>query len=85
MEVALWLGALIGGAIAVTLALRWAMRKLAFRFMRFEVRSRGKTFNYHRERFFDATGREVTDPVLLAELREAWREIERTTAMSVRH
>ena len=85
MEVAFWLGGLIAGSIAVTLILRWAMRKLAFRLMRFEVRARGKTFIYHRERFFDAAGREVVDPALLAELREAWRAIELKTAMSVRH
>ncbi len=85
MEVALWLGILIAGSIAVTLILRWAMRKLAFRLMRFEVRVRGKTFVYHRDRFFDANGREVVDPALLAELREAWKGIELSTAMSVRH
>jgi hypothetical protein len=85
MDVALWLIALIGGSIVLTLALRWAMRKLAFRFMRFEVRARGRTYIYHRERFTDANGREVTDPALLAELEAAWRAIELRTAVDVRH
>ena len=81
MEALIWITAILGGALAVTLTLRWAIRKLAFRFMRFEVRARGRTYIYHRERFADQKGRAVTDPALLAELDEAWRAIELQTAM----
>ena len=85
MEIWLLLAGLVGGSIALTLLLRWAMRKLAFRFMRFEVRARGRTYIYHRERFTDADGHQVTDPALLAELEQAWRAIEVKTAMGVRN
>jgi hypothetical protein len=74
---------LIAGSLAFVLAMRWAIRKVAFRFMRFAVPARGKTYIYHRERFTDAVGHRVTDPVLLAELKEAWRAIELQTANDV--
>lgn len=83
MDPLLEIGLILLGSLAVVLALRWGMRKLAFRFMRFEVPARGKSYTYHRERFFDSAGREVTDPALLEELRASWAEIERKTASDV--
>ncbi len=85
MAIWLLLASLVGGSIALALMLRWAMRKLAFRFMRFEVRARGRTYIYHRKRFTDPNGRVVTDPALLAELDQAWRTIEVKTALGIRH
>lgn len=76
--------ALIGaGCLAVVLVLRWAIRKAAFRYMKFDVPARGQTYVYTREQFLDPLGRPVTDPDLLEELREAWRQIELDTAHDV--
>jgi hypothetical protein len=74
---------LILGSLAVVLVMRWVIRRVAFRFMRFEVPARGQTYIFARERFTDAAGRRVTDPALLAELKEAWRAIELQTANDV--
>jgi hypothetical protein len=75
--------ALLIGALVFVLAIRWVIRKIAFRYMRFDVPARGKTYVFHRERFTDAEGRVVTDPALLAELQESWRAIELATANDV--
>ena len=83
MDPLLETGLILLGALALVLALRWGMRKVAFRTMRFEVPARGRSYTFHRERFFDSEGREVTDPALLAELKESWAEIERKTARDV--
>jgi hypothetical protein len=75
--------ALLIGSLIFVLAMRWAIRKIAFRTMRFDVQARGRTYVFHRERFTDAEGRVVSDPALLAELQEAWRAIELATANDV--
>jgi hypothetical protein len=75
--------ALLIGSLVLVLAMRWVIRKIAFRYMRFDVPARGETYVFQRERFTDPAGRVVTDPALLAELQESWRAIELATASDV--
>jgi hypothetical protein len=73
----------LAGSLVFVLALRWLLRRLAFRYMTFDVEARGQLFSYRRERFWDRNGREVTDPALIAELDAAWAKIEQRTASDV--
>ena len=69
-----------GGALVVVLAMRWAIRKVAFRYMTFDVPLDGRIYKFNRETFTDAHGRPVEDPETLVRLEDAWREIELATA-----
>jgi hypothetical protein len=73
--------AIFGGALALVLVLRWALRRLAFANMTFDVPLGEDVYKLRKGKFVDPQGRPVTDPERLAALDEAWQAIERKTAL----